>query len=138
MINTSPATPSEQEPGREPAEAKKRRLYSQYKQMQQQSKKDKYVKRNLPPNSKERMSLSDIEIGTTLPGKVISLTNFGAYVDIGSEADGLLHVSQITREEFVTHPRQYLSPGDEVDVRVVRRDADMKKCVYSIYIYIYI
>jgi len=112
---------------REPAEAKKRRLYSQYKQMQQQSKKDKYVKRNLPPNSKERISLSDIEIGTTLPGKVISLTNFGAYVDIGSEADGLLHVSQITREEFVTHPRQYLSPGDEVDVRVVRRDADMKK-----------
>lgn len=112
---------------REPAEAKKRRLYSQYKQMQQQSKKDKYVKRNLPPNSKERMSLSDIEIGTKLPGKVISLTNFGAYVDIGSEADGLLHVSQITREEFVTHPRQYLSPGDEVDVRVVRRDADMKK-----------
>ena len=112
---------------REPAEAKKRRLYSQYKQMQQQSKKDKYVKRNLPPNSKERISLSDIEIGTTLPGKVISLTNFGAYVDIGSEADGLLHVSQITREEFVTHPRQYLSPGDEVDVRVVRRDSDMKK-----------
>lgn len=112
---------------REPAATKKRRLYSQYREMQQQSKRDKFVKRNLPGNSKERMELSDIDPGTTFPGKVISLTKFGAYVDIGSEVDGLLHVSQITRDEFVAHPRQYLSPGDEVDVRVVRRDPTMKK-----------
>lgn len=112
---------------REPAAEKKRRLYSQYKEMQQQSKRDKYVKRNLPPSSNERIKLSDVEAGTTYPGKVISLTKFGAYVDIGSEVDGLLHVSQITRDEFVEHPRRYLSPGDEVDVRVVRSSPELKK-----------
>lgn len=112
---------------REPAAVKKSRLYSQYREMQQQSKKDKHVRRNTPPNSKSRQKLSEITPGETLPGKVISITNFGAYVDINSEVDGLLHVSQISREVFVGHPRDFLSPGDEVDVRIVRLDADLKK-----------
>lgn len=112
---------------REPAADKKKRLYTQYREMQQQSKRDKFVTRNLPVNSKSRTKLSDIDPGTTLPGKVISLTRFGAYVDIGSDVDGLLHVSQITRDEFVDHPRKFLAPGDEIEVRVVRRDPQMKK-----------
>ena len=58
---------------------------------------------------------------------MISLTRFGAYVDIGSEVDGLLHVSQITRDEFVDHPRRFLTPGDDVEVRVVRLDPQLKK-----------
>jgi len=112
---------------REPAAAKKRRLYSQYREMEKQSKRDKYIKRNAPLNSKSRRPLSEINPGETLPGKVISLTRFGAYVDIGSEVDGLLHVSQITRDEFVDHPRNFLTPGDDVDVRVVRLDPQLKK-----------
>mmetsp|Transcript_28918 Transcript_28918/g.61603 ORF Transcript_28918/g.61603 Transcript_28918/m.61603 type:complete len:357 (+) Transcript_28918:34-1104(+) len=112
---------------REPAAEKKKRLYDQYREMNQQSKRDKHVRRNLAPNSKERTMLSDITPGDTMPGQVISITRFGAYVDIGSEVDGLLHVSQITRDEFVTHPRQFFSPGDEVEVRVVRLDSEMKK-----------
>ena len=95
--------------------------------MQQQSKSDRFVTRNMPVNSKSRTMLADIDPGTTLPGKVISLTKFGAYVDIGSEVDGLLHVSQITRDEFVEHPRQFFQPGDELEVRVVRRDPESKK-----------
>lgn len=112
---------------REPAAEKKRRLYSQYREMQQQSKRDKHVKRSTPPNSESRRMLSELSPGDTVSGKVISITHFGAYVDVGSEVDGLLHVSQISREVFVGHPRDFLGPGDEVDVRVVRLDADMKK-----------
>lgn len=112
---------------REPAADKKKRLYDQYREMNKQTKRDKHVRRNLPPNSKERTMLADITPGDTLPGQVISITRFGAYVDIGSEVDGLLHVSQITRDEFVEHPRRFFSPGDEVEVRVVRLDSDMKK-----------
>ena len=112
---------------REPAADKKRRLYTQYRQMEKQSKREKYVKRSSPMNSKSRTKLSDVMPGETLPGKVISLTSFGAYVDIGTEVDGLLHVSQITRDEFVDHPRKFLSPGDEVEVRVVRLNPELKK-----------
>jgi transcriptional accessory protein Tex/SPT6 len=112
---------------REPAEAKKRRLYAQYREMQQKSKSDKYVTRDKPTHDSSRTKLADLNPGETVPGKVISLTDFGAYVDIGTEVDGLLHVSQISRDEFVDHPRKFLSPGDGVEVRIVRMDAGAKK-----------
>lgn len=112
---------------REPAEAKKRRLYAQYREMQQKSKRDKYVTRDKPTSDTSRTKLADLNPGETVPGRVISLTNFGAYIDIGSEVDGLLHVSQISRDEFVDHPRKFLSPGDDVEVRIVRMDPGAKK-----------
>lgn len=112
---------------REPAEAKKRRLYAQYREMQQKSKRDKYVTRDKPTYDTSRTKLADLNPGETVPGRVISLTNFGAYIDIGSEVDGLLHVSQISRDEFVDHPRKFLSPGDDVEVRIVRMDPGTKK-----------
>ena len=99
----------------------------QYKEMEQKSKRDKFVLRNTPTTDPSRTSLSSLSPGDELKGKVISLTSFGAYVDIGSEVDGLLHVSQITRDEFVSHPRQILSPGMEVDVSVVRVSKELKK-----------
>mmetsp|Transcript_31319 Transcript_31319/g.63096 ORF Transcript_31319/g.63096 Transcript_31319/m.63096 type:complete len:369 (+) Transcript_31319:44-1150(+) len=112
---------------REPAEEKKRRLYSQYREMQKKSKFDKYVTREKPTHDKTRTKLADLNPGETVPGRVISLTSFGAYVDIGSEVDGLLHVSQISRDEFVDHPRKFLAPGDDVEVRIVRMDPGAKK-----------
>ena len=112
---------------REPAEAKKRRLYSQYREMQKKSKFDKYVTREKPTHDKTRTKLAELNPGETVPGRVISLTSFGAYVDIGSEVDGLLHVSQISRDEFVDHPRKFLAPGDDVEVRIVRMDPGAKK-----------
>lgn len=62
-----------------------------------------------------------------MEGTVISLTKFGAYVDIGTERDGLLHVSQITRDFFVEHPRQVLTPGDTVNVTIRSVSPDKKK-----------
>ena len=112
---------------REPASEKKLRLYGQYREMQAQSKRDKHVERPSPVNSKSRAKLADMSPGDVVPGRVISLTRFGAYVDVNTEVDGLLHVSQITRDEFVDHPRGYLSPGDDVEVRVVRADPETKK-----------
>jgi ribosomal protein S1 len=106
---------------------KKRRLYDQYREMQVQSKRDKHVDRVTPVNSKSRTKLSELSPGDELSGRVISLTKFGVYVDVNTEVDGLLHVSQITRDEFVDHPRGYFNPGDDVEVRVVRSDPETKK-----------
>lgn len=102
-----------------------------YKKAQIKAKRSSRVTRPLALNSDDRVALEDLILNEVYNGTVISLTDFGAYVDIGSECDGLLHVSQITREEFVEHPRQVLTPGMEVDVRLVRTSPELKKMQLS-------
>jgi uncharacterized protein len=62
--------------------------------------------------------LKDVEAGMVCPGIVTNVTNFGAFVDIGVHQDGLVHVSQLA-DRFVKDPRDVVSPGDRVTVRVL-------------------
>ena len=62
--------------------------------------------------------LKDLTPGMVCPGIVTNVTNFGAFVDIGVHQDGLVHVSQLA-DRFVKDPRDVVSPGDRVTVRVV-------------------
>jgi len=110
---------------REPAQQKKRRMMMEFKRLQQKSKKESMVKRPLPFD--QRAPLVTYFPGMELTGVVISLTPYGAYVDVGTECDGLLHVSQFTRDFFVEHPRQMVSPGEEVTVKVRMSDPAGKK-----------
>jgi transcriptional accessory protein Tex/SPT6 len=75
----------------------------------------------------ERTPLSELQPGMQVSGKVISNTNFGSYVDVGTECDGLLHVSQMTRDFFVEHPRQVVQPGDVVTVIIASTNPELKK-----------
>lgn len=52
------------------------------------------------------------------PGIVTNVTNFGAFVDIGVHQDGLVHISQLSNH-FVKDPRDVVSPGDRVTVKVL-------------------
>lgn len=63
-------------------------------------------------------TLEDLEPGVVLAGKVTRLEHYGAFVDIGVERDGLLHVSEIA-PGYVKDPAEYVSVGDKVKVRVV-------------------
>jgi len=110
---------------REPRDDKKRRMMMYFKEKQREKKIAARVER--PLGFDERVPLTAFFPGMEVTGVVISLTNFGAYVDVGSECDGLLHISQLTREFFVEHPRQVLSPGDEVTVKVRLVDPELKK-----------
>jgi len=100
-------------------------MMMQFKKLQQEKKRASKIAR--PLGFDERAPLSAFLPGMEVTGVVISLTNFGAYIDVGTECDGLLHVSQITRESFIEHPRQVLSPGDEVIVTVRSVSTDLKK-----------
>ncbi len=62
--------------------------------------------------------LKDLTPGMTCPGIVTNVTNFGAFVDIGVHQDGLVHISQLA-DRFVKAPRDVVSPGDRVTVRVL-------------------
>jgi transcriptional accessory protein Tex/SPT6 len=116
---------------REPAADKKMRMMMHYKKAMVEAKKQSRIQRPFATNSPERIPLADMVIGNSYNGTVISLTAFGAYVDIGSECDGLLHVSQISRSQFVEHPRQVLSAGDIIAVTLVKSSPDLKKMQVS-------
>ena len=60
----------------------------------------------------------DLEEGKTFTGTVTRHENFGAFIDIGAEKEGLVHISEISHE-YIRHPSQAISVGDEVDVKVL-------------------
>ncbi len=66
----------------------------------------------------------DLKPGVSLRGKVVKLEKFGAFVDVGAERPGLVHVSEMSRD-YVADPGQVVKVGDEVDVVVL--EADRKK-----------
>ena len=66
---------------------------------------------------KKEETLQSLEIGSTIPGIVRRLTDFGAFVDVGG-VDGLVHISEIAWER-VEHPREALKVGQDIEVKVL-------------------
>jgi len=69
--------------------------------------------------------LAEIKPGDVRKGHVISLAEFGAFVDIGG-ADGLVHLSELSWRR-VAHPNEVLKVGQEVEVTVLNVDRDRKR-----------
>jgi uncharacterized protein len=65
-----------------------------------------------------------------VPGIVTNVTNFGAFVDIGVHQDGLVHISQLA-DRFVKDPREVVSAGDRVSVRVLDVKLDKQQIALS-------
>ena len=78
---------------------------------------------------KERV-IDDLHEGDVRTGRVTSLAEFGAFVNI-SGADGLVHLSEISWER-INHPGDLLKVGQEVKVRVISIDRDKKRIGLSI------
>lgn len=60
----------------------------------------------------------DIEKGMVVKGKITRLEKFGAFVEIGAERPGLVHISEITHE-YIKDPQQEVKVGDEVEAKVL-------------------
>ncbi|HZR22896.1 MAG TPA: S1 RNA-binding domain-containing protein [Vicinamibacterales bacterium] len=67
-----------------------------------------------------------IEPGSVITGRVASVRDFGAFVDVGAGVQGLLHVSEMAWSR-VNDPSQIVKPGDEITVRVLRVDEEKQK-----------
>jgi uncharacterized protein len=72
--------------------------------------------------------MKDLKQDMLCPGIVTNVTNFGAFVDIGVHQDGLVHLSQLA-DRYIKDPREVVSPGDRVEVRVLEVDL-VKKQIY--------
>ncbi|HEY5937775.1 MAG TPA: 30S ribosomal protein S1, partial [Kofleriaceae bacterium] len=60
--------------------------------------------------------------GQKVRGKVVSLTDYGAFIELEKGVEGLIHVSEMSWTRRVSHPSKVLNPGDEVDVVVLDVD----------------
>ena len=70
-------------------------------------------------------------IGDIVTGKVSKIANFGAFVELADEIDGLVHISQIS-EERVEKIKDVLKLGQEVTARVIKIDKDERRIGLSI------
>jgi small subunit ribosomal protein S1 len=67
-----------------------------------------------------------IVAGAVLAGRVTSIRDFGAFVDLGAGVQGLIHVSEMSWSR-VSSPSEIVKPGEEITVKVLRVDEDKKK-----------
>ncbi len=74
--------------------------------------------------------LDELEEGNTRMGKVTSLANFGAFVDIGG-VDGLIHLSELSWTR-ISHPREVLKVGDEIEVYILNVDQEQQRVALSL------
>ena len=70
-------------------------------------------------------------VGTRAHGKIMKVTDFGAFVEIEQGIEGLIHVSEL-REERVENPRDVVKEGDEVDVKIIDINTADRKVALSI------
>ena len=75
--------------------------------------------------------VSDLRVGMVLQGVVTNVAAFGAFVDVGVHQDGLVHVSAMSRT-FVSDPRQVVTSGQVVTVKVMEVDEQRKRISLSL------
>ena len=85
--------------------------------------------REIRQKAKEEL-ISELAVGDERTGRVVSLEDFGAFVDVGG-AEGLIHVTELAWKH-VTHPRQIVSIGEEVQVKVINIDPEQNRIGLSL------
>src|SRR3989442_4009664 len=76
-------------------------------------------------NEKKSKTLEHLEEGAMLTGEVKNLTEYGAFVDLGG-IDGLLHITDMSWGRL-THPRDLVNVGDQIQVKVLKFDKDKQR-----------
>src|SRR6202795_2168487 len=76
-------------------------------------------------NEKRGKTLEHLEEGSVLTGIVKNLTEYGAFVDMGG-LDGLLHITDMSWGRL-THPRDLVNVGDQIQVKVLKYDKDKQR-----------
>jgi len=76
-------------------------------------------------NAKKSVTLATLDEGTILTGTVKNLTDYGAFVDLGG-LDGLLHITDMSWGRL-THPRDLVNVGDEIQVKVLKFDKEKQR-----------
>ncbi|HMS63768.1 MAG TPA: 30S ribosomal protein S1 [Ignavibacteria bacterium] len=93
-------------------DAEKQRVYLGLKQLQKHPWDDVQSKYN---------------IGDKVSGKVVSLTEYGAFIEIEKGIEGLIHISEMSWTQHITNPTQMVSMGQVVEAQILTIDSENKK-----------
>ncbi len=85
---------------------------------------------SLSMRPKPKYQLRDLKPGMVVEGTVTGVRDYGVFVDIGAETEGLVHVSEMA-ESFVSKPSELVAPGDEVEVRIKKVDRRRRRISLS-------
>lgn len=69
----------------------------------------------------------DFPVGTRVKGKVVSLTDYGAFIELRPGVEGLIHVSEMSWTKRVKHPSKIVNIGDEIEAVVLDIDRENKR-----------
>ncbi len=86
--------------------------------------------KQLHPNPWEGIATS-IAVGDDVTGKIVRLTDFGAFIELENGVEGLLHVSEIS-QQHIKKPEDVLAVGDEVTAKVIKLDEENRRIGLSI------
>lgn len=88
------------------------------------------ARQSIKKNKKETKPLSDFAVNDMVKAKVKTITTYGAFMDFGAATDGLLHISRLS-DEYVKDVSEVLTPGQELEVRIVGIDAGKNQVALS-------
>jgi len=77
-------------------------------------------------------ALSEIKEGDTINCRILRLHNFGAFAEIKPGVEGLIPISEMSRNRNVSHPREVVKEQDYVEVQILRIDPDTQKISLSL------
>lgn len=66
-------------------------------------------------------------VGSVVSGKVVSITNYGAFIELEKGIEGLVHISEISWVKHIKHPSEVFSLGEQIDVKVLNIQPEEQK-----------
>ena len=69
--------------------------------------------------------------GQIIKGKITKLTNFGVFVELEKDLEGLLHISELA-DHKIDKPQDVVKPGDDVEVKILKVDPEARKIGLSL------
>jgi small subunit ribosomal protein S1 len=74
----------------------------------------------------------ELEEGDTITVTVSNIEPYGVFVDLGNDIEGFLHISEVTWDKHIKHPKDYLTVGQEIDVEVIEINSETHKLRVSL------
>ncbi|MCX2682978.1 30S ribosomal protein S1 [Campylobacter sp. MIT 21-1685] len=74
----------------------------------------------------------NLEVGDTIKVIVSNIEPYGAFVDLGNDIEGFLHISEISWDKNIKNPKDYISKGQEIDVEVIEINSNERRLRVSL------
>lgn len=82
--------------------------------------------KQLQPHPWEKIE-ENYKIGDKVAGRVVSLTDYGAFIEIEKGIEGLIHISEMSWTQHISHPSQHVSMGQNIEAVILSLDKSEKK-----------